>query len=530
MAKKILGIILAVLLVLLPSIACAVIYFIPEDIVQTPLNISGTFYDGGNVNFEFNRNKNSFLASFFDELYENSTPSTFEADKIRYDKIYFATVTDKDKTENLTLYLSERRSCYFVNGEGELFLINTQYANSLLNESFVISLYEELYTPTLLTHSNVPVLPTSTNFKYTIKDGSSKEGDGIPTASGGVEYFSSNTSKFTFSTQPDICNVSVYVGDELKYSGALYGLDSDALPKNATVRYEIEATWVKSTENDCFGTATYSFYISHAPAPVFSIENTSVNAGEFVLVKASNILDSSRISCSFSKELDIEPRFFKNGNDYYALIPFSPELKDGTYRLTLECGETKKAFDISIKEREQKIQKVESDASSALTDKAIYDMQTLMSSIGNRCSNELFGSEGFVNYEESFSIRLGFAHLREFSDGTQYLLDGVDFYSTEGFDIPAISSGIVCASGEDAILGKYIVVDHGYGLKSWYCNISETSLSVGNTVHKGDIIAKTGSSDFYSQTGFYLITTVLDTPVAPYALYENNFSLPEIKN
>ena len=67
------------------------------------------------------------------------------------------------------------------------------------------------------------------------------------------------------------------------------------------------------------------------------------------------------------------------------------------------------------------------------------------------------------------------------------------------------------------------------GLKSWYCNISEALYSVGDEVKKGDIIAKTGESNFYGQPGFYLITTVLDTPVSPYAIYENNFALPAEK-
>ena len=104
---------------------------------------------------------------------------------------------------------------------------------------------------------------------------------------------------------------------------------------------------------------------------------------------------------------------------------------------------------------------------------------------------------------------------------------GIEFSASEGVDIPVINDGIICASGEDFVLGKYIVVDHGYGLKSWYCNISETSLSVGDEVKKGDTIAKTGRSAFYSQTGFYLITTVLDVPVSPYAIYEDNFVLPQ---
>ena len=70
-------------------------------------------------------------------------------------------------------------------------------------------------------------------------------------------------------------------------------------------------------------------------------------------------------------------------------------------------------------------------------------------------------------------------------------------------------------------------MDHGYGLKSWYCNTSGASFEIGERVAKGDTVAKSGSSAVYDQTGFYLITTVNGIPVSPYAIYENNFTLPQ---
>ena len=99
--------------------------------------------------------------------------------------------------------------------------------------------------------------------------------------------------------------------------------------------------------------------------------------------------------------------------------------------------------------------------------------------------------------------------------------EGIAGYEAKGYQNPGLAVN-------DMLNGnvKYVVVDHGFGLKSWYCNISGTTCSVGDEVQKGDTIAKTGASNFYGQPGFYLITTVLDTPVSPYAIYENNFALP----
>ena len=52
------------------------------------------------------------------------------------------------------------------------------------------------------------------------------------------------------------------------------------------------------------------------------------------------------------------------------------------------------------------------------------------------------------------------------------------------------------------------------------------TLAVGDTVAKGDYVATTGQSAFYEKQGVFLITTVLDVPVYPYALMDNKFELP----
>jgi murein DD-endopeptidase MepM/ murein hydrolase activator NlpD len=158
-------------------------------------------------------------------------------------------------------------------------------------------------------------------------------------------------------------------------------------------------------------------------------------------------------------------------------------------------------------------------------------MNALISSIGLKCSDELYAKGTFINYEESYSdlfyLKLGFGRVRPIENGLPFDMIGIEFSASADVEIPVINSGVVCASGEDRVLGKYVVVDHGYGLKSWYCNLSEALVSVGDAVTKGEAIAKTGNSAFYSQSGFYLVTTVLGTPVSPYAIYEGNFVLPQ---
>ena len=84
--KKTLTVIFVTILVLLPTIAGAIIHLTPNEIIQTPINLSGTFLDEDGRGYEFNRNSNAFLASFFDDLDENSSPSLYTPENIKYDK------------------------------------------------------------------------------------------------------------------------------------------------------------------------------------------------------------------------------------------------------------------------------------------------------------------------------------------------------------------------------------------------------------------------------------------------------------
>ena len=122
--KKVIVIVLAVLLVLLPSIALLVLHLIPESVIQTPINISGTFTDGKIVNYKFNRSSNSDLALFFDSLDENASPAQISLDQIAFDKSFSAEFVKRNQTTKLKLYLSLDGDCYYSDGNGALYLIN----------------------------------------------------------------------------------------------------------------------------------------------------------------------------------------------------------------------------------------------------------------------------------------------------------------------------------------------------------------------------------------------------------------------
>lgn len=71
---------------------------------------------------------------------------------------------------------------------------------------------------------------------------------------------------------------------------------------------------------------------------------------------------------------------------------------------------------------------------------------------------------------------------------------GVDITAPYGESIISTASGKVIFSGYHQYLGHVVKIDHGYGLESWYGHMSKRMVKVGDTVIRGQLIGKVGSS------------------------------------
>ena len=54
--------------------------------------------------------------------------------------------------------------------------------------------------------------------------------------------------------------------------------------------------------------------------------------------------------------------------------------------------------------------------------------------------------------------------------------------------------GKVCYSIEQQLLGKYVEIEHEYGYKTMYYSLSETNVTNGSKVVKGDVIGVSGTN------------------------------------
>jgi murein DD-endopeptidase MepM/ murein hydrolase activator NlpD len=72
--------------------------------------------------------------------------------------------------------------------------------------------------------------------------------------------------------------------------------------------------------------------------------------------------------------------------------------------------------------------------------------------------------------------------------------DGVDFAGRIGNDIVAVASGVVTWAGDRYGYGQMVELNHGSGYATRYAHNAENLVSVGDTVKRGDVIAKMGET------------------------------------
>jgi murein DD-endopeptidase MepM/ murein hydrolase activator NlpD len=73
---------------------------------------------------------------------------------------------------------------------------------------------------------------------------------------------------------------------------------------------------------------------------------------------------------------------------------------------------------------------------------------------------------------------------------------GLDIVNDYGSPVYATAAGVVQEAGWDGGYGYKIVIDHGNGFQTWYAHNARMLVSAGETVRKGEEIARVGSTGF----------------------------------
>lgn len=92
---------------------------------------------------------------------------------------------------------------------------------------------------------------------------------------------------------------------------------------------------------------------------------------------------------------------------------------------------------------------------------------------------------------------------------------GIDISVPIGTPVKAAGKGVVVYAGWLAGYGKAVIIDHGYGIESVYGHNSQILVKVGQTVNRGDVIAKSGNTGRSTGPHVHFEIRVNGSPVNP---------------
>jgi murein DD-endopeptidase MepM/ murein hydrolase activator NlpD len=92
---------------------------------------------------------------------------------------------------------------------------------------------------------------------------------------------------------------------------------------------------------------------------------------------------------------------------------------------------------------------------------------------------------------------------------------GIDLSAGMGTPIKAADSGTVVQAGWRGGYGKCVVISHGNGVATLYAHQSVISVSVGDTVERGQAIGNVGSTGYSTGAHLHFEVRVDGSPVDP---------------
>ena len=552
MKKKIIYTIL-ILVMLIPSFVAVSSYFSAKRAPADSKNvISVSIKDSQQNVYELDRSRDGEAAEelidLIMEIKDNATEVSAIPTSVAGSTPFLITLSTPVKSNSYQFYFDEisatvTSNCYYT-FEGKSYHIKPEDAGKFLSTEYAECLYLGANVPTLTVSDESVVKPSSLaweykNYKLELVEKKDTEAY-IETGEQHVDVIGAVSLKF--SIEPDI--YTVLITDEegnVQYESTGETHTPVSFKEETKVNVAVKANWFENENTNCAGETTYNFTATVSAPPSFHLAADTVYGGKFVVLTAVDAKDASKISFSSEPELGTSPVFYTSGGDSYGILPI-PLDSSGNYKLTLSYGGAATQLDLKVSPfadclgtwyspdvargmpySPDVFASAYSDEARAEfaalvkelceSDEAISTAQTKYFSGYFLGPNEEYGRYGSSTNNVYYGQKIAITGNE--NDSMTFVSEGIDqVYSG---DVPAANAGRVVYVGSTAYSGHLVVIEHGWGLKTWYWNLGETSVTVGASVNRGDVVGKTGTTGFNTGSeGVHLAMSVGSSFVCPY--------------
>lgn len=544
MKNKLVAVLLVIAL-FIPTIVAVVEYIKQRDDV-TPTNVEYiSFTDPAGVESSFDRDgtdEEKEMLDFFINVKSNSEkikepPSTVN-DKIVCN---VSAITTSGEEKAFKFYFtSSSKDCFFVDGNGDTYQIDDDYALTFLNSKYAGFVFENGSAPVMTLSGCGEMTPDTSAWNFVGAEGkfvsaatSKKDETEKVELEGGLNV--------VFTVDPDLLNVRVVNKDDNIeiFNDEYANIAALSIGTNMTVGVEITAKWYQEDAKKFYGEQTYKFDASVAAPAEFYAGTNTIQIGEFICITAVNVNNPENITFKSEPNIEFSPTFYKDGDYSYALIPFHNGLEVGDYTLSFTYGSASQDVNVKLTKRDNGFgdrEKVYPEAvvQTLFTDAKYNEAAEVLKPLCENGSAKKYFDGSFREAVDTKvgAISLGYGHnLKISTTDKSFQHTGVDYVAPAGSYVLAGNAGEVVYVGYTDYTGYIVVIEHGYGLKSWYAHLEskeKITVEVGDIVKAGDMIGTCGSTGLIDQNGVHCGYTVKDTVVCQYTLWAdgNNKGIP----
>ena len=552
MSKKTLIILIA--LILIVPTAISVVNYISVNSVS--LTIDGVsrvdVVDPEGTRFTYEKtdatlNKNAVennMVAFFIKMNQDSKAAASLPDTLKDVRYYDVTFLNYGKKAKYKYYfVDNREGCYYLNEKGRCYKIPSEYVTLFQTTTCAQCLNSSAISPILRLSGDEIIKPVTGEWFYRTASGEYATMDiGVPDAANDPNIYNVPQSLgLNFSIEPNKLNVKIEQGGKSLFEGLYDSYTISGVYPKGSVTITIDAEWYSNDERGNRGEAQYVFKGKFVEAPSFYLSYLDPEAdyctkGEFVVVRAVGISDPENIKFESVPSLDFTPVFYKVGDSYYALIPFSLKLdidhnNEFTFRFTGEGADQQ--ISVNVKDGNYKTglkyNADEDNANKCFSDEAVAAFETKLAKSYSKGDEKFYCAENkFIDpLKGNIPVKLRYgAECSVPSIDKTFTIDG-EYYPAEiGSEVIAVNDGKVVFVGETDYSGKVVVVEHGLGLKSTYCNLSSATVQEGDILKQGDKIGIVGHTGFSDGNNFLMRLTVFNVPVSVEPFWNEPFELP----
>lgn len=509
--RRIAIVIVCTLCFLIPTFMAFSIIF-ADDSNYIPDSLSVELYDSERVliaeeSAEPNLDKHNSLVDIFYHIITGSVkiadPPIPPEDSL---PLYASVVYNGDRSEYVCYFSFLNGSSYYVDKNGDIFLIPSATAENFLSSIYAESLYTKAAPPKLYTNTGLTIVPSSASWFYRLYDDTYREALNYKTTTEALTYDFSEVIDVRFEDEPDACTARVFENGSLIYEGSREALNKLMISTSDSVRITLEATW-KETNGVLFhGDVSYSFDATLRDRSEFYLNSDTLTEGGFIVLSCTNIKDLSKII--FESDSAYAPVFCKTGNGAKALIPYPKNFTKDTVDITVSYGASSKHFSVTL-------------TTPSSNNVSAVEIDNLIKDISSKAEKTVYFQGNIASpLNNGFSVEYAFGD--SLSNGTVTAFGNRYLSANNTQSVRALCSGKVIATGHCDSLGNYIVVDHGLGLLSWYCHLSDFDSFEGKTLAVGDSVGKSGVAKASDKDGFLLLFILNGEALDPSVIIEQN--------